>query len=272
MRADLHVHSIASDGTLTPTQVVERAHANGVSVLAIADHDSVAGLREASTAALSLGVLLIPAVELSAVADGLDVHILGYFVDPNDAELAEMLSSLREARQERAEAMVRALRDAGYQIGIDDVLAVADGGSVGRSHIARALVDAGHAENVAHAFQTLIGRGRPFYVAKQSAAPGVVIERLRRLRALPVLAHPGVTKVDNLIDCMIEAGLLGIEAYHADHTPEQRAHYADIAAERGLLVTGGSDFHGPEAPNPDIGAIDLPAENVQALIAAGGAL
>jgi predicted metal-dependent phosphoesterase TrpH len=165
--------------------------------------------------------------------------------------------------------MVAALRGAGYDIELDDVLALSHGGAVGRSHVARALVAAGHADSVAHAFQTLIGRDRPFYVAKQSASPAEVVAGIRELGAIPVLAHPGVTGVDDLIGEMIDAGLLGIEAYHADHSPGQVAHYAALAASHGLLVTGGTDFHGPAAPNPDVGAVDVPEDAVRALMAAG---
>ena len=269
MRADLHVHSTASDGTLTPSQLVERARRNNVDVLAIADHDSVEGLAESSAAAEAVRIILVPAVELSSVFGDRDVHILAYFVDASSPALGEQLARLRAARRLRAEAMVVALNDAGYSISIDDVLAISGGGAVGRSHVARALVDAGHAETVARAFQTLIGRDMPFYVAKRSASPSEVIEGVRKLGAIPVLAHPGVTDVDELIPEMVAAGLLGIEAYHADHTPEQSQRYAALAERLGLLVTGGSDFHGPEAPNPDIGAADVPEDAVRALLAAG---
>jgi 3',5'-nucleoside bisphosphate phosphatase len=269
MRADLHVHSTASDGTLTPRQLIARAKANGVDVLAIADHDSVAGLGEGLEAANDAGIRLVPAVELSAVTDGRDTHLLAYFVDQDSPVLAEQLRRLREARLARAESMVAALNDAGFRVALADVLALSDGGAVGRSHVARALVDAGHADTVAEAFQTLIGRNRPFYVAKQSASLPEVITGVRELGAIPVLAHPGVTKVDDLIPEMLAAGLLGIEAYHADHTPEQVARYAALATAHGLLVTGGTDFHGPHAPNPDIGAVDVPEAAVRALLAAG---
>jgi 3',5'-nucleoside bisphosphate phosphatase len=269
MKADLHVHSTASDGTLAPHQLVQRALENGVDVLAIADHDSVDGLPEAVASAAVAGLTLIPAVELSAVSEGRDTHLLAYFVDPASPVLAEQLVRLRASRLARAQAMVAALNEAGYHVGFDDVLAVSEGGAVGRSHIARALVDAGYAESVRHAFQTLIGRDRPFYVAKLAATPAEVIGRVRDLGAIPVLAHPGVTSGDDLIEPMIAAGLLGIEAYHADHTPEQVRRYAALAAQNGLLVTGGTDFHGPEAPNPDIGAVQVPEEAVRALLAVG---
>lgn len=266
MRADLHVHSTASDGTLSPAAVVRRAHANGVEVLALADHDSVAGIPEAAHEANSLGITLVEAVELSAVSGDHDVHILAYYVNTLSERLARLLAELRDLRQERAAAMVDALTASGYRVSIDDVLQIASGGSLGRSHVARALVDAGHATSVRDAFENLIGRGRPFYVPKRSAAPAEVIAEIRDLGATPVLAHPGVTGADALLPEMLRAGLLGIEAYHADHTVAQKARYEALASEHQLLVTGGSDFHGPGAPNPDIGSAEIPGHHVTALL------
>lgn len=267
MKADLHIHSTASDGTLSPTELLQRAHAREVKVLGLADHDTVDGLSEAHMAADRLGIELLNAVELSAAADGRDVHVLAYHVDPEDPELLELLEALKASRRARAEKIVAALNDAGFEVPFDDVLRIADGGSLGRSHIARALVSAGHAENVRGAFEALIGRGKPFYVPKPSETPARVVERVRQLGAVPVLAHPGVTQVDDLIPEMVEAGMLGIEAYHADHTPEQRERYAAMALDLGLLRTGGSDFHGPDAPNPDIGSVGLPESCVEELLA-----
>lgn len=269
MRADLHVHSTASDGTATPSELVSLALESGLDVLAIADHDSVSGLAEANLAAETTGLTLIPAVELSAVSDGIDVHILAYFVDPADPKLLEELVDLRAARFRRAQAMVEALADAGYAVSLDDVLALSDGGAVGRSHVARALVGSGAAESVSDAFKRLIGRGMPFYVPKDSKSPETVISATRELGAIPVLAHPGVTQADRILPALIDAGLLGIEAYHADHTPAQRVDYANMAARLGLLVTGGTDYHGSSAPNPALGSVDVPEDAVRALLAAG---
>lgn len=269
MKADLHVHSTASDGTATPRELVSLALERGLDVLAIADHDSVSGLAEAFDAAEGTGLTLIPAVELSAVSHGIDVHILAYFVDPTDDRLRAELSELRAARLRRARAMVSALSDAGHAVSIDDVLALSDGGAVGRSHVARALVGSGAAESVSDAFQRFIGRGMPFYVHKDSKSPETVISAVRAFGAIPVLAHPGVTEADSLVPALVEAGLLGIEAYHADHTAEQRIAYARLAAELGLLVTGGTDYHGTAAANPELGTVDIPEAAVSALLAAG---
>lgn len=271
MKADLHVHSTASDGTLTPRALVALALERGLSHLAIADHDSVAGLHDAIDAAAGTPLVMIPAVELSAVANGLDIHVLGYFVDHTDAQLQEQLTDLREARSRRAHTIVRALDEAGYALSIDDVLALTDGGAIGRSHIARALVSRGHAETVREAFERFIGRDKPFYVGKDVRTPADAIATIHSAGGLAVVAHPGISALDELLDDLVGDGLDGVEAYHAEHNSEQIARYAAYAQDKGLLTTGGTDFHGPAAPNPQLGANELPAEALEALLAAGAA-
>jgi len=272
MKADLHVHSTASDGTLSPAELVRLAQSRGVDVLAIADHDSVSGLDEASEAALVAGITLVPACELSASLHGYDVHVLAYFVDPASAELRAELEQLRTDRLRRAEEIVRALSVDGIEITMDQVLELSAGGAVGRSHIARALVDAGHAETITSAFERYIGRDRKYYHAKRSRSPVEVVASIRSLGAVPVLAHPGVTCADELIPSMVEHGLLGIEAHHADHTPPQRERYAKMAEELDLITTGGTDYHGPQSHNPELGSIDVPADSVRALLSLGADL
>ena len=271
MIADLHVHSTASDGTLSPSELVTRAVARGVRVLAITDHDSVEGLPEGALTAAAAGIRFVPGVELSSVHEGSDVHVLGYFVDARDPQLRAHLEDLRAARRRRAEGIVTALQEAGYAVTIDEVLALSDGGAVGRSHVARALVAGGHAEDVTDAFSRLLGRGRPFYVPKDVRSPADAISVIRDAGGIPVLAHPGVTGIDAIVPDLVAAGLEGIEAYHAEHTPEQRERYAALAEELGLLVTGGSDFHGPQAPNPELGTVELPPGAVDRLLEAGAA-
>lgn len=270
MTADLHVHSTASDGTLSPNELVGLAISRGLSVLAIADHDTVGGLDEALQAAENTSLRLIPAVELSAIdEDGNDIHVLGYFIDWHDLHFLAHLADLRDARLARARTMVAALNDAGYAVSVDDVLAISDGGAVGRTHVARALVAAGHATDVSDAFRRFIGREGPFYVPKDRRSPDQVIAIIRDAGGIPVVAHPAVSGVESLIERLVEHGLLGIEAYHADHTPEQRERLASLAARLGLLATGGTDFHGPSAPNPALGTPTVPDAAVDALLAAG---
>jgi hypothetical protein len=271
MRADLHVHSTASDGTCTPEALVELALGKGLSVLAVADHDSVEGTAEAIHAAHGTSLSIVPAVELSAVGpDGSDVHVLGYFIDVTDAHLLSHLADLRIARERRAATIVSTLTQAGYPLDLEDVMSLSGGGAIGRSHIARALVVAGHAQSVPAAFQTLIGRNGSFYIPKDVRGPEDVIACIDEAGGFAVLAHPGSSKIDGLIAGLIDSGLRGIEAYHSDHTPEQQAHYAALGAELGLLVTGGSDYHGPAAPNPELGSVDIPEHDIIAFLAAGG--
>lgn len=269
MRADLHVHSTASDGVLTPTQLVSRALERGLTILALADHDSVEGVAEAQQSATGSSLRIIPAVEFSASVNERSIHILGYFVDPQDKALLLLLARLRESRTRRARAIVEALQTAGFEVSLANVLQISHGGAVGRTHIARALVNSGSASSVADAFERLVGRGMPFYRPKEPTAPAVCFRAILSAGGIPVLAHPGVTRADDLITGLISGGLLGIEAYHVEHSPAQRKRYAALAAERGLLVTGGSDFHSPIAHRRDLGSARVPAVAVDALIAAG---
>jgi len=270
MPADLHVHSTASDGTLAPEALVAAAKHAGLDAIALCDHDSVGGVAEALAAGRELKITVIPAVELSAETEGISVHILGYFIDHTDPELGALLGTLRGVRLERARQIVAVLAQGGYDLTLDDVLSFTDGGSVGRAHVAMALVDAGHVSSVSAAFARLLGRGRPFYVPKPVAEPEAVIHTIREAGGLAVLAHPGVSGTGHLIERLQEAGLEGVEAYHAQHSPEQRDHYSALALERGLVVTGGSDFHVAGDGRPKLGAGDLPAEALDALFAAAG--
>lgn len=271
MRFDLHLHTTASDGHLTPLQLIDRAGELGLDAIAVTDHDSVEAVAEVCDLGAARGITVVPGVELSASHDGRDIHILGYFVEPTDSDLLARLRMLREARMERARAMVDALAAEGYMVPLDEVLDLAAGGAVGRSHVARALVARGHAQDVADAFQRLIGRGRPFYVPKPVSSPLEVLQTVRDAGGVAVLAHPGVTRVDELIPELVASGLRGLEAYHGEHSEADRLRYASMAEESGLLVTGGSDYHGPSSPGVDMGAVEMPDEVLVCLLQAGRA-
>lgn len=266
MTVDLHVHTAASDGNLTAAEVVELALASDLSAISVTDHDSVEGIAPALTAASGTSLRVIPGVELSSSAGDLDAHILGYFIDHTDVRLLAMLASLRVSRLARAESMVAALRAAGYKVTIEQVVALADpDGAVGRSHLARALVDTGQVGSVGEAFRDLIGRSGRFYVAKPLATPRQAIEVIRAAGGVAVLAHPGISGTESMLDELVACGLGGVEAYHVEHTPEQREHFARIASERGLVATGGSDFHGPGSASAILGASCAPDGAVRAL-------
>lgn len=267
MHLDLHVHTTASDGTLTPAELVSRAISSQISTLAITDHDSVDGVDQAMQAAKNSPLTVIPGVELSALHEGRDVHILGYFIDHRDSGLRDRLTQLREARRQRAGSIVAALRDAGYELTLDEVLELSAEGSVGRSHVARALVSRGHAPDIAQAFERFIGRGAPFYISKPVTEPADVIRLVRSAGGVAVLAHPGVTRLDDAIPDLVNAGLQGLEAYHGEHTPEMQKRYADLARRHSLIVTGGSDYHGPQSSGPSLGSIEMPAHVLPDLFA-----
>ncbi len=241
---------------------------NRLDYLSITDHDSVEGIADALRAARGSALTLIPGVELSSVDDdGRDIHVLGYFIDHHDGDLLEHLTTLRASRLQRAHDMVRTLAHDGINVPIDEVLAYADGGSVGRSHVARALVARGHATSIADAFERFIGRNGPHYVAKQAGTPAAAIGVIRRAGGVAVVAHPGINGLSDAIPSLAATGLAGVEAYHADHSPEDRSRYAHLADTLGLACTGGSDFHGPDAPNPALGSVDLPPDALRRFLA-----
>lgn len=267
---DLHVHSTYSDGTFAPEDLVARAAALRLTALAVADHDCVDGTAPALAAGEEAGLLVIPAVELSCSHATADIHVLGYFVDHRDAGLTARLESLREARRDRAGAIVRALAAQGFDLSLGDVLELSARGSVGRTHVARALLHRGHVGTVAEAFERFLGRGKPFYVPKPDATPEAAIAAILDAGGVPVLAHPGVSGVDHLIPHLVDAGLRGLEAYHGEHSAQERARYRDLADRMGLLVTGGSDYHGPGFPNPELGRADVPDSVLAPLLEAAG--
>ncbi|MDP2233338.1 MAG: PHP domain-containing protein [Actinomycetota bacterium] len=270
MRFDLHLHTTASDGHLSPAELVIAALSAGLDAIAVTDHDTVAAVAPALDSATGSQLLVIPGVELSATYDSRDVHILGYFVDCEDSTFLARLEVLRAARLTRAIAMVDSLAAAGMDMSIDEVLELTDGGSVGRSHVARALVERGHAKSVAEAFELLIGRGRPFYVPKPGTSALDVLSVVRAAGGISVLAHPGVTKVDDLIPALIDAGLGGIEAFHGEHSSADRERYSKIAHEAGLLCTGGSDFHTSSSPGPGLGQVEMPDSVLRDLLLTAG--
>jgi predicted metal-dependent phosphoesterase TrpH len=266
MAVDLHTHTTASDGTASPADVVAFALERRLSVIAITDHDSVEGIDEALVAADGTSLTVIPGVELSAsTEDALDLHILGFFLDHRSPALLSALAGLRARRLDRAKEMVDALTAAGYAVTLERVFAQAGSGSVGRSHIARALVDAGDVESVEHAFRDLIGRSGPFFIGKRLLSAVDAVALIRAAGGVAVLAHPGVTRSDASIPELVQAGLGGLEAFHAEHTQSDRDRYAGLAERLGLVVTGGSDYHGPGTKNASLGAGGCPDSAVEAL-------
>ncbi|MDH7489575.1 MAG: PHP domain-containing protein [Anaerolineae bacterium] len=262
---DLHLHTSCSDGEYLPEEVVRRAADRGLRTIAIADHDTVAGVPHAVECARMVSLRVIPAVEISCeLAEG-EVHLLGYFVDcGDDSSLAQMLGRFRASRAERAHAMLDKLARLGMPLTWGEVEAFAGGESVGRPHVAQALVARGYVQSVAEAFDRYLSRNGPAYVPRFKLAPEQAIALIHDSGGVAVLAHP--LDVLDTVGWLTAEGLDGLEAYYSLYTPDVSAQIAAIAQRHGLIVTGGSDFHGPRvSPGIDIGSVDVPEEVVQAL-------
>lgn len=263
---DLHTHSLRSDGALEPAELVRRAAANGVRVQALSDHDTLAGIPEAMAAGDALGVRIIPATELNTESEWGDVHVLGYFLDPADEALEHRLRWLRENRGRRVELMVERLRELGYRITLERVIELAQGGSLGRPHIASALFEAGHVPSYDAAFDTLIAKNSPAYAARVGLTPLEAVELVRAHGGVPSLAHPGtVVGLEALLPLLARAGLAGIECHYDSHTPEYTEYCLTLASRHGLVPTGGSDFHGRGEHGAEPGGVPVPAETVTLL-------
>lgn len=252
MRIDLHVHSNSSDGTDDPAEVIRRAAGAGVDVVALTDHDTVAGWDEAR-AALPPGLALVPGMELSCQLDGRSVHLLSYLFDPAHAELARETDLIRDDRTHRAKGMVRKLNELGANVSWDLVARIADGAVVGRPHIARAMAQAHVIDTPADAFtDEWIGDGGRAFVERYAITLGRAVRLVRQAGGVPVLAHPrspGYEIPDDVIARLAAEGLAGIEVNHPDHDDSQRSHLTALARDVGLLTTGGSDDHGSFTPS-----------------------
>ena len=256
--ADLHVHTTASDGSLRPAQVVERAQAAGLAAIGIADHDTVDGIVEAVSAGERLGVEVVPAVEINTDVPGKEAHILGYFIDIECGDLHKELARLREARLRRGEEMVARLREAGVPVTMERVLEIADGAPIARPHVARAIVETGAVRSLASAFGRFLIPGAPGYVARYKFSPAQAIQVVRAAGGVACLAHPGKDSLEDLLPELVAAGLKAVEVYHIDHTPAIARRFSALARRYGLVSTGGSDSHGPDAVKPvEIGQVTV---------------
>jgi predicted metal-dependent phosphoesterase TrpH len=264
MPGDLHIHSTASDGELTPGEIVREAQNAGLSAIAITDHDTVDGIRPALQAAEPDGPEVIPGIELNTDLHGLEVHILGYCLDLGP-ELYKTLDGLREAREDRARAMIAKLAQLGIMIGYEHLQRVAGRATIGRPHIARVMCEKGYASSVRDAFERYLGNGKPAYVAHHKLDPYMAIETVLKAGGIPVLAHPGLIGRDELITGFIGKGLLGVEVFYPFHTPDDVARYEQICQANGLLMTGGTDYHGPGYNYPPMGTVVVPDQLVAEL-------
>jgi len=269
-RADLHCHTTFSDGSLTPTQLVDRAVQRGVEVMALTDHDCTDGLPEALEAAAGHpGFLLIPGIELSTDVPQDEVHILGYFIDWQAPAFQERLERMRRSRLDRGRAMLGKLRELGIDVAWERVQQIAGDGAVGRPHIALAMLEAGHIKTLDEAFEKYLSRNGPAYVERDKMLPTEAVDLITSVSGLPVLAHPAQLKdLDPFLEKLKGAGLVGMEVYYQSYSPEDIDRLLATARSHGLLPLGGSDFHGiGGARERDLGDIPLPFEPVEQLLA-----
>ncbi|OGP82741.1 MAG: hypothetical protein A2Z08_08910 [Deltaproteobacteria bacterium RBG_16_54_11] len=256
---DLHLHTTASDGTMSPAEIVRYAKGKGLRVIAITDHDTIEGLQEGMHEGDKVGLEVIPGVELSADAPRGTMHLLGYYIDPACSELADKLMVLQQARMERNLAIVEKLRGLGIPIELSEVKEAPEHGQIGRPHFAYAMVQKGYAQNIQDAFDRYLGKGRPAYVEKFRFSPEEAMHFIRKAGGITVLAHPFTLKqpqpadFDAFIGELKREGLDGIEVYYPEHSDGQRKLYRDVAQKYGLVISGGSDFHGFNKDEADLG-------------------
>ncbi len=257
-----------SDGTQAPSEIVAEALDKGLTAIAIADHDTVAGVRLALDNARGTDLTIVPAVEISTEHDGAEVHILGYYFDLRDRELGEVFRYVRSARLLRGDEIAAKLRQRGIEISLGDIEAESNGESLGRPHAAAALLRKGYVKTQQEAFDRYLGRGKPAYVPRYKLTPFAAAEAIRAAGGCSVLAHPGLGVGTRMIRDLAEAGLNGLEAYHSQHTPSNTRRALELAEEYGMLVTGGTDSHGPGGSHPvAIGECEVPDECFEALLA-----
>ena len=268
-KGDFHTHSTRSDGVRSPSELVDLAASRGVRVMALTDHDTLDGLEEAEAAAARHpGFTLVPGVELSCDVPGTEVHILGYFVDRERPQFLERLDSFRQGRIDRAQRIIGALEGLGAPIEWSRVQEIAGEASVGRPHIARALLEAGHIETFNEAFDRFIGRDGPAYAEREKLAPPEAIALIRDAGGLAVFAHPSFTKEhERVAEQLATAGAFGLEAYYKHYEPALVAELVALAERHGLFALGGSDHHGIEREDEQLpGEIPLPDEVVDAFL------
>jgi predicted metal-dependent phosphoesterase TrpH len=243
-RADLHLHTSYSDGALSPRELIDHARASGLTIISATDHDHTGAIPELLDLGKLSGVEIISGVELSTTIDTQDIHLLGYFFDPTHRRLQEYLHMFRDERRQRAERIVGRLNNLGIPLQFSSVVAKAGTASIGRPHIAAAMVDAGHIDSYQEAFSRYLGNGRPAYERKYQIHPMDAIRLLSDAGGLSFVAHPGNLLDERTLLELIRCGVDGIEVIHPSHSPERVAYYKGIVEEYFLLTSGGSDFHG----------------------------
>jgi len=271
---DLHLHTTVSDGRSTPDELVAEAAAAGLSTIAVTDHDTTGACAQVAAAAHARGMSWIPGIEITAVHEGRDVHMLAYFFDTAGVELSEFLERQRVDRRRRLFVMADVLERIGVPIDREPLNAAAansTGRSPGRPLLADGLIRAGHVKNIAEAFERYLGDGRPAFISREGASPVEVVALIKRAGGITSIAHPGKLRRDDLIPVLAAAGMDAIEVNHPDHDDLATARYAHLARQYSLLVTGGSDYHGKGSGRTSgLGRIGLGAEDYSRLIERSG--
>lgn len=267
LKADLHLHTFYSDGKLSPEELILKAKLNGIDTLAVTDHDSVEGVEEAIHYGKLNDIEIIPGVELSSEYKGQEVHVLGYFMNYKEPRFLDYLASFRVKRLSRAKKIVERLNSMNIKITIEDVLSKALGNaSIGRPHIAFALMAANVVSNYNEAFFKYIGDNKPAYVKKPNIGTAEAVKLITETGGLSFIAHPGKTIRDNLIIELIEHGVDGIEIIHPSHTRDDIGYFLDVTGQYFLLESGGSDFHGGRMNDDTIlGNYYIPVSKVNAM-------
>lgn len=270
--ADLHIHTTASDGALTPTQIVRAAADTELGAIAITDHDTVDGIDEALKAGDEAGVLVVPGIEISAIyGRNVEVHMLGYFLDHHHPALLGELDVLRNGRTDRGRRMVEQLNSAGVQITFERVLEIAKGGAIGRPHVARAIMEVGAASSLDSAFGRWLQEGCPGYAARHKISPAEAVRVILEAGGVACCAHVAKLNRDELLIELVEAGMQAIEVRHPDHGSAGTKYYEKFAAKHGLIATGGSDSHCIEGgKRTEIGCVTVSVEVVERLRTAAG--
>lgn len=263
--ADLHVHSLASDGTCTPKELVKEGVKHKLSAIAIVDHDTVEAIAQANESAQGTDLEIIPGIELTAQHENREVHILGYFLDYKNNALLETLKLLQQNRISRAYKIIHNLEGLGIKLNPETVFNISGNATVGRMHIARALVKDGHVNSVSEAFFKYIGDSSPAYVLGFRLSPREAIKIINDAGGVAVLAHPYILHDDALVAEFVNDGLEGLEVYYPEHSQSMVNFYLDLARRLNLLITGGSDFHGQAKPEIKLGMVKIPFELVEKL-------
>ncbi len=241
--ADLHIHSTHSDGLLSPTQIIKMCQESGIKKFALTDHDSVSGIKQA-TDLCRKKIKIVPGVEMSSNLKDLDIHLLGYYIDFEDQNLISYFEDFQWHRQQRVKKFLEKLHIDGVKLDFEHIKINAKNGSLGRPHIAKALLEKGYVGSINEAFARYLGYHTPYYVPKKNIHPKEAIKKIKKWRGIPIIAHPAILKSEDLINHLIDLGALGLEIWHPDNNAKWQDRLRAIATKGRLIMTGGSDFHG----------------------------